>query len=148
LTLFVSLKESAATDPREIPQSFRQVELWANSLRVIPLSLATNWASHATWTIPSWYQDPFGVVFLQGLATYSGGVIANNAIVPIATLPVALSSPGQVRASSFGYVPASGAGFLNLSGTALTWVNISGGNITNPSVSFTGFYYYPPSPTA
>lgn len=140
--LSVTLKNKASQTPADIAQSQRQIERWAGQL-VLNTNFSTIQGTQvAGWSTLGWYMDPFGLVHLQGEATYAPGTTANTAI-SLATLPTSITPPVNRRfvvslatntAPSFAYMDVLSSGTLRM---------IPAATLASPNYSLDGIIYSP-----
>src|SRR5215472_10823434 len=146
MALLISLKN----DPKQIPQAFRQIELWANSVKLVQFTLAPPWAAvGGVFAPPGYIIEPTGWISLVGWLQYTGTLTTGVPANILNPLPTALQVGANFR-QTFPVVvsdPAAGTIYPAAVEVSTLLEVVSNTTAVNPRVSLSGIRYYPRIPT-
>lgn len=144
MTLLLPLKE-LKDNPKDIVETFRQIERWANAEQINPLRLAANWASFGGgYVAASFFKDPFDIVHLLGELQYTGTL--GTTFVEIGFLPANPSPPtfAPFQAQRFNAVLNAATtlqpALIDVLSNGVIQI-LTGTNITNPTLSICGYTF-------
>ncbi len=132
MSLLVSLKNEVTAKPARLPQAFRQIENWANTLGWQPAGYGSGWADTASSSVVSVASDPFGFVHVRGRATLTGTILNGASSNILTVLPSQVPQVDEV----FGQTGLTVE--IDQRSRTLKAVNNTGGTLTNPTVNLGG----------
>ena len=129
MSLFISLKDKFKSVDPALPQSFRQIENWANSGMWTPITYSAGFVDFSGFATAKFFLDPFGFVHVRGQPYYPGALAGGWHV--LATLPLFVNpSAGEQRL----VVTPSSTTFIIIDVVPANWAPGPFGSQTSPQL--------------